>query len=75
MSGDKIAMKSLRAWEKRALSLTQKAEALLADMMEGVGPDASVMGENLTGLASEVQAAAEILFDVLNTEISNRRES
>lgn len=75
MRGDKITMKRLRAWEKRALSLTQKAEALMADMMEAVGPDASVMGENLTGLASEVQAAAEILFDVLNTEISNRRES
>lgn len=63
----KPTIRQLRKWERRAATLARKAQELTSDMIEAVGVEFEMAGENLTGQADDVVASADNLTHYLET--------
>ncbi|WP_377352597.1 hypothetical protein [Phenylobacterium conjunctum] len=73
-----LTLKQVRAWERRASTLADKAAALLSDMIAAVGVEHEELGENFTSQVDDVLASAENLTNYLHgvgNRIKNTRRS
>jgi hypothetical protein len=62
-----VAVRQIRAWRRRAITLERRALDLMSDMIAVVGVEYEMAGENFTSQADEVAASATALASYLET--------